>query len=339
MRKYCSDQKEQPMSFSRNGPGILFSLLQCALVSMSLSAQAALSSAEVTVEKSSGGAIVKIDGQLFTEYLVDSEGKPILWPIIGPTGKAMTRAFPMQKYVDQTPREKTDHPHHRSMWFTHGSVNGIDFWSETRGHGTTKHRDSAKLESGETGLIVTDNDWVSSDGTRQCEDQRRLRFGADAKCRWIDFDITIAALDRPVAFGDTKEGAFGLRLAETLTVDAKQGGEIVNSNGLGDKAAWGKRADWVDCHGPLGGQIVGVAVLNHPGSFAYPTYWHVRTYGLLAANPFGERDFTGDSRKDGSYTIRPGERIRLRYRVLFHLGDEKAGNVAEAFSSYAKTAE
>ena len=196
-----------------------------------------------------------------------------------------------------------------------------------------------RLESGKTGLIVTNNDWISSDGTRQCEDRRSLRFGADAKCRWIDFDIAIRALDKPVIFGDTKEGAFGLRLAESLTVDAKQGGEIVNSNALRDKAAWGKRADWVDCHGPLGGQIVGVAVLNHPGSFAYPTYWHVRTYGLLAANPFGARDFTGDSKKDGSCTIQSGERIHLRYRILFHLGDEKAGNVAEAFSSYAKTEE
>ena len=121
---------------------------------------------------------MKIDGQLFTEYLVDSGGKPILWPIIGPTGKAMTRAFPMQKDVDQVPKEKTDHPHHRSLWFTHGSVNGIDFWTEKQGNGTTKHRDFVKLESGKTGLIVTNNDWLSSDAKRQCEDQRTLRFGA-----------------------------------------------------------------------------------------------------------------------------------------------------------------
>ena len=75
--------------------------------------------AEVTVETSPNGAMVKIDGQLFTEYLIDSGGKPILWPIIGPTGKPMTRAFPMKK---DDPNEKKDHPHHRSMWFTHGDV-------------------------------------------------------------------------------------------------------------------------------------------------------------------------------------------------------------------------
>jgi hypothetical protein len=308
-------------------------LLQLIVFSLIFFIFANKSIAEVTVEQSANGAVVKIDGQLFTEYLVESGGKPILWPIIGPTGKAMTRAYPMKK---DDPSEKKDHPHHRSMWFTHGDVNGIDFWTEKTGNGTTKHREFAKLESGKTGLIVTNNDWLSSDGKRQFEDKRTLRFGADADSRWIDFDIVIQALDKPVTFGDTKEGTFGLRLAETISVDAKQGGQIVNSNGELDNKTWGKAADWVDCHGPLDGQTVGIAILNHPSSFRYPTYWHVRSYGLFAANPFGLRDFSGDKKKNGFYTIQPGERITLRYRVLFHHGDEKAGKVAEAFSIYSK---
>lgn len=293
------------------------------------------SSAEVTVERSPNGAVVKIDGQLFTEYLTESGGKPILWPIIGPTGKPMTRAFPMEKETN----EKTDHPWHRSMWFSHGSVNKIDFWTDKIGNGTIKHRDFVKLEGGITGLIVTNNDWLSSDGVRQCEDKRTLRFGADANSRWIDFNISIQALDKPVTFGDTKEGTFGLRLAETLSLDAKQGGQIVNSNGQLNNETWGKAADWVDCHGPLDGQTVGIAILNHPGSFRYPTYWHVRGYGLFAANPFGLREFSGDRKKDGSYTITSGKNIVLRYRVLLHRGDEKDGNIAEAFSIYSKQEE
>ena len=32
------------------------------------------------------------------------------------------------------PGEETDHVHHRSVWVTHGSVNGVDFWSEADGH-------------------------------------------------------------------------------------------------------------------------------------------------------------------------------------------------------------
>jgi hypothetical protein len=295
--------------------------------------------AEVTVEKLAGGAVVKIDGVLFTEYLIESGGKPILWPIIGPTGKPITRSYPMQKLVDESPKEKTDHVHHRSMWFTHGTVNGIDFWTEKKGNGTTKHRDFEKLEGGKTGLIVTNNDWLAADGKRQCEDRRVLRFGVDGESRWIDFNITLKALDAPVTFGDTKEGTFGLRLAESLSLEAKMGGRIVNSNGQLDNDTWGKAAEWVDCNGPLDGQTVGIAILNHPSSFRYPTYWHVRGYGLFAANPFGLKDFSRDPEKNGSHTIQPGEGITLRYRVILHRGDEKAGKVAEAFSAYSKQAE
>ena len=321
------------MSRRANRSVILFQLLSFSLIFFTFANK---SVAEVTVEQSPNGAVVKIDGQLFTEYLIESGGKPILWPIIGPTGKPMTRAFPMKK---DDPTEKNRSPPSSLDVVYAWKCKWHRFLVGKKGNGTTKHREFAKLESGKTGLIVTNNDWLSSDGKRQCEDKRTLHFGADADSRWIDFNITIKALDKPVTFGDTKEGTFGLRLAETLSVDAKKGGQIVNSNGELDNKTWGKAADWVDCHGPLDGQTVGIAILNHPSSFRYPTYWHVRTYGLFAANPFGLRDFSGDKKKDGSYTIQPGEQITLRYRVLFHHGDEKVGKVAEAFSIYSKQAE
>ena len=87
------------------------------------------------------------------------------------------------------------------------------------------------------------------------------------------------------------------------------------------------------------GERVGIAILNHPSSFRYPTYWHVRDYGLFAANPFGLHDFKGSQDKDeGAYTLPAGETLSLRYRFLFHRGDEKSAGVAEAFQAYAQSA-
>ncbi len=287
--------------------------------------------AQVTAEKSDKGVIVRINGKDFTEYLTKSGAKPILWPIVGPTGKPMTRAYPM----GEAPNEKKDHVHQRSLWFTHGSVNGVSFWDEMAKHGTTVHRKFVKIESGPEAVIVAENDWLGPDGKKICEDVRTLTFGLSGTTRWIDFDITLTASNGPVKFGDTKEGTMGVRIAETMKVDAKKGGKIVNSEGLTDGAAWGKRAAWVDYHGPVDGQTVGIAILNHPESFRFPTYWHVRTYGLFAANPFGVKDFTGKG--DGSFTLGEGKSMRLRYRFLFHKGDEKEGKIAEAFAEYAKT--
>jgi hypothetical protein len=314
------------------GAAVRFSLLAIAL-SVALMPSPLLA-ATVTAERSEGGAVVKIDGQPFTEYLTLSGNKPILWPIIGPTGKPLTRDYPMAKEADET----KDHVHHRSLWFTHGSVNGVDFWAEKPGAGgiIERHREFVRIESGPRAVIVTRNDWLGPDGKKQLEDERTLTFGVEGQTRWIDYAITLKATEGPVKFADTKEGTFGVRVAETMRVDAKKGGRIVNSKGQVNGDAWGKPAEWVDYHGPVDGQTVGIAILNHPGSFRFPTYWHVRTYGLFAANPFGVRDFAGKTAADGSHTIPGGEALTLRYRVVLHRGDEKEGKIAEMFSAYSR---
>jgi hypothetical protein len=292
-----------------------------------------LGAAEVTAERSPGGVTVKIDGQRFSEYLTRSGKKPVLWPIFGPTGKPMTRAYPLE--ID--PRETHDHPHQRSLWFTHGSVNGVDFWAESgKNVGTIEHRGFVQVRSGPTAVIIARNDWLGPDRRKVCEDQRALTFGGDAQSRWIDFLIALTATDGPLTFGDTKEGTFGVRVAESMRVEAKPGGRIVNSRGQTDAAAWGQPAEWVDYHGPVDGQTLGIAILNHPASFRFPTGWHVRTYGLFAANPFAQGSFRGKGESAEGYTLAAGKTLSLRYRVLLHRGDEKEGQVAAAFAAYAK---
>lgn len=285
-----------------------------------------------SVEKDDAGVAVKIDGKLFTKYLIKVGTKPILWPIVGPTGKEMTRAWPMRP---GNPDEKTDHVHQKSFWFTHGDVNGISFWDENKGHGDIVHREFIQVEGGAKPVIATRNDWLGPDGKRVCRDERTLRFGADADARWIDFEATVFASDGPVKFGDTKEGAFGVRVAGTVNVDKKMGGKIINDAGKTDADAWGKPAAWVDYFGPVEGEQLGVAILNHPSSFRYPTHWHVRTYGLFAANPFGLHDFYNSKDKDGSHTLQPGESFTLKYRVIFHKGDQEQGRIAARFAEYA----
>jgi hypothetical protein len=56
---------------------------------------------------------------------------------------------------------------------------------------------------------------------------------------------------------------------------------------------------------------------------------------LLAANPFGLRQFTGDRRRDGTYTIPTGGSLVLRYRVLIHHGNASQANVADAYRQLA----
>ena len=290
-------------------------------------------SAEFEVRKDEEGVSVHRAGKLLTRYLVFSGAKPILWPLIGPHGEEMTRGYPMRK---ASATERSDHVHHRSFWFTHGDVNGIDFWSENKDHGNIVHRKFEQVQGGDQAVIVSRNDWMSADGKKVCEDVRQLTFGSQGSSYWIDFDTTVTASEGPVKFGDTKEGSFGVRVAGSMKVDSKPGGHIVNTHGDKDKGAWGKAAPWVDYYGSAtpGGKVVGITIMNHPTSFRYPTYWHVRTYGLFTANPFGLHHFKGNKSLDGSYELKKGETMTLHYRVLVHPGDTTEANVAGHFKQY-----
>lgn len=302
------------------------------LVMMSWLGDATAGAAEITLEPSDSGIRVLADGEPFTNYVFLSGTKPMLWPVIGPTGKAMTRAYPMEKIEG----ERFDHPHHRSLWFTHGNVNGVDFWGEAaRKQGRIVHREVRESAGGDVAVLVTANDWIGPDGERICEDVRRLTFSADASTRTIDFEITITGVADPTVFGDTKEGTFGVRVPTEMDVDRGNGGRIVNSEGQTDKGAWGKPAAWVDYHGPVDGETLGIAILNHPSSFRFPSYWHVRTYGLFAANPFGLHDFLGTSEPKGEHSIAAGESMTLRYRVIFHEGDAEGAGIGAAYARYA----
>jgi hypothetical protein len=274
---------------------------------------------------------VRVDGKLVTEYIPDDGPKPYFFPVIGPSGAPMTRSFPMKKVEG----EKYDHPHHRSLWFTHGSVNKVDFWSEAPGHGRIVETSRPTVIDGlAMGTIRTTDDWLAPDRKKVCEDERVVRIYATKMSRVLDFDVTLKATEGPVTFGDTKEGMFGLRVPTSMDVTSKKGGKIVTAEGLEDKAAWGKPAAWVDYAGPVDGKTVGVAILNHPSSFRYPTTWHIRDYGLFAANPFGWHDF--GQKTPGEFVLPKGESIRFRYRVILHDGDTASANLPAAFQGYAE---
>ena len=108
-----------------------------------------LSADRFTVEKTDDGAIVKLDGKLFTRYQKLFQNKPILHPVIGPTGKQMTR-----------PLGEGDHVHHSSFWFTHGDVNGTDFWHKG---GQIKHKSFVEVKGGKQATLKTLSSWNDDD--------------------------------------------------------------------------------------------------------------------------------------------------------------------------------
>jgi len=327
--------------FSRRAAAFLL------LTSMALPLLAADKPKGFTLEKGDDAYTIKYKGELFTKYVIKSESnKPYLWPVIGPTGKPVTRAYPMET-IDG---EQHDHPHHRSIWFGHEDVSGVETWHEQRTFdesksasmkerakrlGQTKHREFKKVEvKNDQVLLVTADDYYDVNGKKFMEDERRYAFQINGDQRVIDCDITFKAVGEPVIFNDAKDAGFSVRVPTLMAVDSKMGGHILTSEGKTDKDAWGTRAKWCSYYGPLDGEMVGITMFNHPSSFRYPTPWHVRTYGLLTANPFGTKNLDKTA-EDGTTTLKPGDKLVLRHRIILHKGDPKAADIEAAYKAYA----
>ena len=303
----------------------------------------------VKMTRSDDRVRVEIGGQLFTEYIFKGAQKPYLYPVLAADGTPMTRNFPMKTDV---PGEVKDHPHHRSLWFTHGDVNGYDFWAESAGAKQGRIVSTGVEQSSKDGVgtIRARNEWVGPDGKVQLTDETTIRFRGAPEGRYLDYEVTLKApADKPVVFGDTKEGSMAIRLPLWMTpphsysgpdrkrVKHEGLGTIINDAGVKNTPTWGKKSTWVDYYAPKDGKVYGVAMFDHPKNPRHPTWWHVRDYALFAANPFGKHDFENlkDQPKAGNMTIPAGGSVTFRWRLFFHEGDEKTARIAERYKEYA----
>ena len=302
-------------------------------------------SANVVLARYDDRVAVTVDGEEFTSYRFTGHDKPILFPLRAPGGIPLTRSWPIEKGVAGEPE---DHPHHESLWFTHGSVNGHDFWAP-RAHGAgpvgpiphVEHLSIDRCESGERAILATTSRWVDPDGKPVLTEHRTMVFAADEAARSIEVTLELVADSGPVTFGDTKEGSFALRVRPQLQPKDSNGsqgasGRLVNSEGLVDGAAWGKRARWVDYSGTVDGKAYGIAMLDHPLNLRHPTWWHAREYGLSGANPFGIHDFAGEPEGAGNSTIPEGETLVLRYLVVFHTGNAEEAGIDRRWTNWTE---
>jgi len=280
---------------------------------------------------------IEIHGQPYSDFYIAGADvmKPVLWPIRAATGTYVTRAWPMADVPEEADGPK-DHIHQRGIWFAHDSVNGSDFWNsytaKNRGKVTLKKVGEIKSGKGSGSLAAT-FEWTDKDGKPVLTESRVITFYDQPDLRTMDFEITLTAIDK-VTFGDGKDGVFGMRLRPVLQED-KGTGHISNADGLEtEKQVWGKPSNWCDYSGVVNGEKVGIAMLDNPANPSHPVRWHVRAYGLFAANPFGLSVFTNDKSQDGTINLEPGKSLRFRYRVIVHPGDVKSADIAGQWTKY-----
>lgn len=277
---------------------------------------------------------VNIDGKPFTVFHYGTDvNKPFLAPLRSASGKIVTRHFPMEEVAG----ESHDHLHHRGLWFSYDDVNHVKFWEndpsyKTRGPiGAIVVRKTQWQDGAHSGTLKVAMDWNAPDGKTLLREDRDMVFYSDPTLRTIDFVITLTAA-QDVTFGDTKEGAFAIRLADTFT--ERKGVKIVNAEGqTGMVHVWGKRSNWVDYSADVDGEKLGVAMFDSPQNPHHPPYWHARDYGLFALNPFGSNGYD-PTVPESPWKLPVGQKLVFRWRVVIHPGDVLTGHVADLYEQY-----
>jgi hypothetical protein len=275
-------------------------------------------------ETGPGVASLKFGDKEITRYHTGPDAekqkhhKPFFWPLIA-QGVNILRGWP----VEPRPGDAADHPHHTGMYFAFGEVNGKEYWSKL----PIESKSFEKAAGPVFASIRARNAW--GDDLDESDD---VRFMTDGNDDVVDWTVTLTAANGPATFAkdlkQAKEGAFACRLAKELSMAKGDAPDIIldAKGNRGEAAARKGGAPWVDYSGTIDGKKVGISIMNHPSSFRYPSDWHVRAYGLFAANPWIIK---------GENTLQKGESITLKWRVYVHGGDAEAAKVADVFAGYA----
>jgi len=230
-------------------------------------------------------------------------------------------------------KDPTDHADmHPGIWLAFGDLNGVDFW---RNKGTVQQVRFVEppVVEGSTLRFAVENEYRDGEQRIATENCRHTLVRTDDGY-YLTFDSQFSC-DKTLVFGDQEEMGLGIRVASPIRVKGGSG-EIIDSKGRKDEAGiWGKSAAWCDYRGKTDGRTVGVAVFSHPENFR-PSWLHVRDYGLMVANPFGRKAFTGG--EASRMEVAAKEPFRLRFGVLVHTSADGPPDIEAAYREYLQLA-
>ena len=280
----------------------------------------------LTMTQSESAITIKVDDQSIAAYIYqdDSIPRPYFAHVKAPGGIQVTRNHPPQQ------GDRDDHATlHPGIWIAFGDLGGVDFW---RNKGSVKHVEFTQPPAFERnmGSFIQKKQYEAADGSVVCQEEFRFAILATGDAYFMALESHFSG-EQEFAFGDQEEMGLGIRVATPISEVG--GGGLTDADGRkGAKQIWGHAPTWCDYSGTLNGKQVGMTVMSHPNNFR-KSWFHVRDYGLLAANPFGRAAMKrGEPSK---VVVKPGETLALRYAIWIH-ADAHTENIQSAYNTYSR---
>jgi len=240
-----------------------------------------------------------------------------------------------------------DHPWHHALWFAWKYINGVNYWEMNR-----KTRKSPGLTEWKTPRIATRADRsariemdlayrpAGAEGKPVMTERRVMELSApDAEGVFhVDWTATFTAGEKDVALdrtplpGEPRGRPWGgyAGLSVRLAKDLKDR-RAVSSNGPVEIKGHTYRGKHVamDYTGVVGAGPAGIAILDHPKNLNAPTPWYV-----IAGKPMSY--FSPALICYKPHTLKAGESMTLRYRVLVHPGRWDADRLKKEQERFAR---
>ena len=267
-------------------------------------------------ERQADSLALRRDGQIVWRFNYGAnEAKPNFHPLALPAGPALSCYRPK------------DHPWHRGLWFSWKYINKVNYWEEDRETGLAKGKTQWRAPLIETrpdfsARLVLDLDYHPSNGPVVLTEHRVITVSPPDQTGsyHLDWDMTFRAVGGNVVLdrappvdekGNNVSGGYaglGIRAAEDL-----QEAQVITGDGAVkyENNRFRGKASALDFSGMIGGRAAGVAFLDNAANLNSPTPWYVINNApmyyvspaVLTYNP---------------KTLKAGETLALRYRVLVH---------------------
>jgi len=261
------------------------------------------------------------DGLELTRFHFDPEDKrPFLYPIIGPSGRSLTRMG--------HPHDPVTHSHHNSLWLAHHDVNGVSFW-EDRGLAQIRCLRVEQFEDGDDAASATVvNAWGVTNQIFLHE-RRRTTVQTLASNEWLlILDVRFEANRALVTLGKTPFGLAAVRMAKSIGVNDGHGMIRNSEGGVNEPGVFWKRAKWVDYSGAIVSNTVeGITFFDHPANPNHPSFFHVRNDGWMGAS------LTFDAPR----VIETNRPLQLRYGFYIHAGLPGLDALNQRWSEFSRT--
>lgn len=256
-------------------------------------------------------------------YASERYPRPFFFPLMGPSGLPLTRmGHP----------GAPNHDHHRSVWFAHHRVLGIDFWSDQTTAVIRQKQWRAYEDGQEEGRMAIDLAWYDGHDPEPLILQEvivAIRPSREGEF-FLEVQTSMKSVAQQLELGVTHFGLLAVRVAKAISAVFGTGQLTGSSGKTGEEQLFGQSLAWVDYSGEIKDGIQeGITYFDHPDNLTFPSKWHVRDDGWMGASVC----------RDKPVLLRNDTPTTWRYLLYVHSGSvdhDRTDQIAKSFSATSR---